>query len=168
MMPHNSEDTSPQQPRVSVFIDQPYYSCMEDVGRLEIVVRCERIHFLPAQQCRVTVNYTTVDGSAHDKSEYEAVAGTFVFAPDDVSKSVHIPIIDNDTYIEDAQFKFQLTDVKATMLTPTVKEHGRVSCAEHRLAHVSAGAFQSRGVDAWRCPLRARHAGNVYGDNYRQ
>ena len=52
----------------------------------------------------VTVHYATADGTATQPSDYTAVSGTLTFAPDDLSKTISVPIVGdtnpelNETY----------------------------------------------------------------------
>lgn len=45
----------------------------------------------------VTMNYSTVDGTALAGTDYTATTGTLTFAPGEVAKKVLVPIIDNTT-----------------------------------------------------------------------
>jgi hypothetical protein len=67
-----------------------------------------------------TVNYETADGTAVDGLDYTAVSGTIVFGPDETSKTVVIPIL-NDRLVEgNENFTFLLSSPAggATLDTP--------------------------------------------------
>ncbi len=44
----------------------------------------------------VTVAYTTADGTATAGDDYTATSGTLTFAPDEISKTVSVPVLDDD------------------------------------------------------------------------
>ena len=44
---------------------------------------------------RVTINYTTIDGTAHQDSDYTATSGALVLQPGTTSGSVSVPILDD-------------------------------------------------------------------------
>jgi len=45
-----------------------------------------------------TVNYATADGSAHAGTEYTATSGSITFNPGESTKTINIPIIDNNVF----------------------------------------------------------------------
>jgi CSLREA domain-containing protein len=49
-----------------------------------------------------TVDYTTADGTATQKSDYELISGTLIFAPGDTTKTFQV-LINEDSYVEGAE-----------------------------------------------------------------
>jgi hypothetical protein len=86
---------------------QPSYSIQEDSTALTVTVTRTGDTSGPA-----SVDYTTVDGSATQKGDYEFAAGTFRFAANEGSKTVPV-LINEDSYVEGAE-QFSLTLNNAT------------------------------------------------------
>ena len=63
----------------------------EGAGTLGFVVRLD-----PAADEAVTVDYQTSDGSAQAGSDYTATSGTLTFAAGETSKTIAVPILDDD------------------------------------------------------------------------
>ena len=60
----------------------------------------------------VTVNYTTVNGTATAGRDYEATSGTLVFDQGDVQKTVYVPI-EYDSHDEDDEtLTFRLSNAR--------------------------------------------------------
>jgi len=57
----------------------------------------------------VTVNYTTIDSTALDGSDYTAVSGTLSFAAGETSKTVSIPILGDNIDENDEQFILEIS-----------------------------------------------------------
>jgi hypothetical protein len=57
----------------------------------------------------VSVNYSTVTGTA-DSSDFTATSGTITFAPNEISKSISIPIIDNALTDANRRFSVELSN----------------------------------------------------------
>ena len=51
----------------------------------------------PPDEQVVTVNYTTVDGTAIADEDYTATSGTLRFAPGDTSKTIRVPVLEDAT-----------------------------------------------------------------------
>ena len=69
---------------------------------------------------RVSVGYSTSNGTAIAGSDYTASSGTLVFAPGQTSKSVVVPIIGDDAFEPDETFTLTLSNpVNATLGTAT-------------------------------------------------
>ncbi len=66
------------------------YSVPESLGALVL-----NVQQFPASDAIVTVDYTTVDGTATNGIKYTAVAGTLVFSPGDTNKPIRVPILNN-------------------------------------------------------------------------
>ncbi len=60
---------------------------------LRFTIQLSRSHFLP-----VTVNYTTVDGSAKSGVDYTQTNGSVTFYPFQTTKSIEVPIVDDNIY----------------------------------------------------------------------
>ena len=72
-----------------------------DDATLDFVVTLD-----PAASTEVTVDYTTLDGTATAGSDYTATSGTLTFATGDTSKTVSVPIVDGT--VEDGHETFKL------------------------------------------------------------
>lgn len=67
----------------------------------------------------VTVDYTTVDGSAVAGSDYIATSGTLTFAPGDTTKTIHVPLLEGLGGEPNEIFFVELSaPVNATLSTP--------------------------------------------------
>ncbi len=94
----------PSQAVLTIVSDSPKvqfgsaaYTVAESAPKATITVRR-----LPPTAAAVTVDYTTVDGSAHAGTDYTAASGTLTFAPGVVSRTFPVPIT-NDTVHEDGE-----------------------------------------------------------------
>jgi len=65
------------------------------------------VNLTPASRGTLTVDYATADGTAVAGDDYESKSGTLRFAAGETSKTVSVPIIDDD--VEDSGEKFTLT-----------------------------------------------------------
>ena len=61
----------------------------------------------------VTVDFTTMNQSAVNATDYQTTSGTLTFSPNEVSKTITIPILDSDQVELDESFLVQLTDIQA-------------------------------------------------------
>ena len=96
---------------VSVIFRPCHYICVEDVGNVHLTVCVDRGSI--KDPCAVKVDYRTIEGSAKEGSDFEAVKGTLRFNADESSKTISIKIIDRDDYEEDEEFFVQLSNPKA-------------------------------------------------------
>jgi hypothetical protein len=64
----------------------------------------------------VTVNYSTVDGSAKAASDYNAVSGKLTFAKNEMSKSISIPIRGDRVVEPDEYFSVRLSNAKGAKI----------------------------------------------------
>ena len=64
-----------------------------------------------ASDTTVTVEYQTVDGSAHSGVDYGSVAGSLTFAPGETSKTIQAQILDDLLSEADETFYLELTNV---------------------------------------------------------
>lgn len=63
----------------------------------------------------VVVNYTTVDGSAHQPGDYTATSGAATFAPGTLTQTVDVPVIDDHAWSGDRTLSMSLVSaVNAT------------------------------------------------------
>jgi len=60
----------------------------------------------------IYVDYKTADGSANAGQDYEQTEGTLVFKPGETSKTVVVPIVDDDVFELDEYFFCKLTSVR--------------------------------------------------------
>ncbi len=58
----------------------------------------------------VTVDYSTIDGTAKKSIDYTETSGTLTFGVNETSKTITIPIIDNTTYNGDRTFQVVLSN----------------------------------------------------------
>ena len=75
----------------------------EDVGALEFEVTLSA-----PSGIEVSASYATADGTATAGSDYEAASDTLSFAPGEVSKTIRVPIINDNTHEADEE-TFELT-----------------------------------------------------------
>ncbi|MFC2063043.1 SdrD B-like domain-containing protein, partial [Chloroflexota bacterium] len=86
----------------------------EDGGNAIFTVSLNSPSSLP-----VTVDYSTVDGTATAGSDYTATWGTLAFAPGETSKTISVPIIDDLLHEGDETFYLDLFNpTNATILDP--------------------------------------------------
>ena len=64
----------------------------------------------------VSVSYETIDGTAQANSDYQPTTGTLIFAPDETSKPVAIPIVGDRIGEPDETFEVVLTDPSGAVL----------------------------------------------------
>ena len=70
-----------------------------------------------------SASYATADGTAAAGADYAAAAGTVVFAPGEVSKTISVPIVDDDLHESDEEtFGLRLSELRGAV-------PGRVSAA---------------------------------------
>jgi uncharacterized repeat protein (TIGR01451 family) len=81
----------------SLQLSAPVYSVAENSGSLLVTVN--RYGNLSSA---LSVDYTTTDGTASERSDYELAAGTLRFAPGETSRSFRVLITD-DVYVEPAE-----------------------------------------------------------------
>lgn len=74
-----------------------------------------------ATDAPVSVSYATVDGTARGGTDFEVGAGTLLFAPGETSKSIAVPVIDDDRIEGLETFSVQIADASrdGTALTIT-------------------------------------------------
>ena len=79
-------------------------SALESAGSIPVLVS-----LAPAPTGPVTVHYATADGSAKAGTDYTAVSGTLSFAAGQTSKTVNVPISDDNTPEPNKSFTFTLS-----------------------------------------------------------
>jgi hypothetical protein len=73
-----------------------------------------------ASPLRVTVAYTTADGTANAGTDYTATSGTLAFAPGQTSQTVAVPVVGDTAFEPDETFTLTLSNpVNATLATAT-------------------------------------------------
>ena len=79
------------------------------------------VNLAPAGTETVTVDYATRDFSAEEGEDYTATSGTLTFAPGETSKTITIPILNDDIYEGLEKFFVDLSNPSGTALpaTPT-------------------------------------------------
>ena len=80
-------------------------SAAESAGSIPAVVS-----LAPSSTSAVTVQYATVDGSARAGGDYTSVNGTLTFAPGQVTKTVLVPISNNNQVDSSRSFTFKLSN----------------------------------------------------------
>ncbi len=60
---------------------------------LKFTIKLSQSHFLP-----VSVNYTTVDGTAKSGIDYNTINGTVTFLPFQTTKTIEVPIVDDNIH----------------------------------------------------------------------
>ena len=86
-------------------------SAVESAGSIPAVVS-----LAPSSTSAVTVQYSTVDGSAKAGSDYTAVNGTLTFQPGQVTKTVLVPIANDNQVDPSRSFTFKLSTPTNAML----------------------------------------------------
>lgn len=96
------EDLSVQK----VFFEKENYKFMEDVGTavVKVVRRGGNLNQ------RISVDYTTEDGTAEAESDYRPVSGTLIFNPGVAELTIKIEIIDDEEFEEDETFIVRLSN----------------------------------------------------------
>ena len=104
-------DDAPAAPTVQ--FNQASYDVQEDLGAVTITVTRAG-----DTSGAATVDYSTADGTATQKSDYEISAGTLSFAPGETSKPLTV-LINEDMYIEGNEvFNLSLTNAIGASLGP--------------------------------------------------
>ncbi len=83
----------------------------EDAGSATLTVGLD-----PASTGTVTVDYATRDSGAEEGEDYTATSGTLTFAPGEISKTITIPILNDDIYEDLESFFLDLSDPSGTAL----------------------------------------------------
>lgn len=76
----------------------------ETAGHADVRVR--RLH---GSKGRVSVQYTTADGTAHAPNDYVTTEGTLIFEEGEVEKSILVPIVNDCEYEKDETFTVALS-----------------------------------------------------------
>ena len=86
----------------------------------------------PASNEAVTVNYATADGSATAGGDYNATSGTLTFSPGETSKTVLVPVIDDDFDDDDETFTLNLSNATSAEISDG-KATGLITNSEPQL-----------------------------------
>lgn len=93
----------------------PDYAVREDEGSVTVTV--DRSAGGPDS---LTVDYITIDGSAKAGSDYGTLQGRLIFSAGELSKTIHVPIV-NDTVIEGGEiFSISLTNATLGAMTSPI------------------------------------------------
>ncbi|MBL7543905.1 MAG: hypothetical protein JNL11_08815 [Bdellovibrionaceae bacterium] len=87
-----------------VSLSSTTYTVSEDTPSLTITVQLSTSY-----AANSTVNYTTTNGTALSGTNYTATTGTLTFNAGQTSKTVSIPILNNDVYNGSRNFSFSLS-----------------------------------------------------------
>jgi hypothetical protein len=74
------------------------------------------VNLSQASSSTVTVNYTTVDGTAHAGTDFKAVSGTLTFSPGTVSKTISVAINPDTTAKANEAFSVSLTGATSAVI----------------------------------------------------
>ena len=88
---------------VGIELERNQYSVSEVTATLPV-----KVNRTGDDSTIVSVNYTTSDGTATAGSDYTATSGTLTFAPGELTKTINIPIT-NDNLFENGNETFNLT-----------------------------------------------------------
>jgi solute carrier family 8 (sodium/calcium exchanger) len=83
------------------------YSFLENVGDAKMVIRRAG-----PTECKASVRYTTVEGTAKAGNDYDPVDKEIVFEKDEVEKTIMVAIKDDASWESDEQFTIKLSDAK--------------------------------------------------------
>ena len=70
----------------------------------------------PAAATEVTVHYATADGSATAPADYTSTSSTLTFEPGQTSKTIEVPIVDDDVEDDGETFTLTLSDPSGAVL----------------------------------------------------
>jgi solute carrier family 8 (sodium/calcium exchanger) len=101
------------------------YSFLESVGQAKMV-----IGRAGPTECRASVRYRTIEGTAKEGNDYDPVDAECVFEKGETEKTIIITIKDDATWENDEQFTIELLDAKiceASSCTATVVKHAAVT-----------------------------------------
>jgi solute carrier family 8 (sodium/calcium exchanger) len=84
------------------------YSFLESVGQAKMVI----LRAGPTE-CKASVRYTTIEGTAKAGSDYDPVDAELVFEKEEVEKTILVTIKDDASWESDEQFTIKLSDAKA-------------------------------------------------------
>jgi Ca2+-binding RTX toxin-like protein len=91
-------------------------SVAENAGQALLTLRLDR----PSGRL-ITVNYTTIAGSATAGNDYLPITGTLTFTPGQTQQILTVPLVNDATFELDETFQLALSDISgATLATPTV------------------------------------------------
>lgn len=91
-------------PRIT--FDPINYTVAENDGSVTVIVYRSQNTANP-----LTVNYTTVNGTAAGGSDYATISGVIAFASGEVTKAVYIPILDDNFFESGETFTVNLSNV---------------------------------------------------------
>jgi hypothetical protein len=98
----------------TVALSEPQYFVNEQDGSIAVTV--QRTGSLDNA---VSINYTTRDGTATAGLDYTAVSGTLTFASGQASRTITIPILDDDLVERDEHFEIVLFNVQGGRIGAT-------------------------------------------------
>ncbi|MGH9267111.1 MAG: Calx-beta domain-containing protein, partial [Acidimicrobiales bacterium] len=111
----------------------------------------------------VSVNFTTVDGTAKAGTEYTATSGTLTFAPAQTSRSVSVPVLASGRLKPDQSFRLQLSSpvgasilrgtATATLNNPKLRSYWMVASDGGIFSFGDAGFFGSTGDQVLNRPV---------------
>ena len=96
--------------------EPPALSIAGDTGREDVGELVFSVTLMARALTEVTVNYATMDDTAIAVEDYGPVEGTLTFAPGEVSRTIRVPIIDDDLDEPDETFALVLSDLRGATL----------------------------------------------------
>ena len=93
---------------------------------------------------RVTVDFSTSDGSATAGADYESVSGTLTFEPGDLTKTVEVTLIDDAIHEPVESFELRLTNADNARL-PRAPARGTIRDDDVYLTMTGASATEGSG-----------------------
>ncbi|MES9945453.1 MAG: Calx-beta domain-containing protein [Candidatus Thiodiazotropha sp.] len=98
-------DDDPDTDSVSIYLDAVSYEVNESSSKVTLsVIRSGDL------EASASVKYTTVDGSATNKADYQAISGTLTFSAGVTRRTLTIEIINDGLYEQESSFTLQLSD----------------------------------------------------------
>lgn len=150
----------------SVEFENAVFKVIEDIGMITLtVVRTG------GTAGNLTVDYTTVDGTAIAGQDYTATAGTLNFSAGETSKTIQIPILDDATTEPDETFTVTLRNTPSleslgfrSTATVTVQDHSTTPTMSILGVFVTEGGPGTTTDALFRINLSAATGRNISGN----
>lgn len=99
-------------PKPIISFNPTNYTVAENNGYVTLIINRTQNTSGP-----LTVNYTTLNGTATEGSDYTNTSGSIVFADGEITKTISVPILDNNIYELNKSFTVKLTSVSVGDIT---------------------------------------------------
>lgn len=93
----------------SIKLSKSTYTVLESAGYIDVIV--QRVG---GAKGTVTVDYTTISGTAYSGADFTAITGTLTFAQYEASKAIRIPLVKDSESETGDYFRFHLTNPSST------------------------------------------------------